>query len=64
MAYIDIYNEFSGLVGATSTDKKELCRNIINRAAEDLYSQSDLVNCLREQVFVRDSEDAAQPTLQ
>lgn len=64
MAFLDIYNDFASLVGITDPTKKNFLRGIINRAAEDLYSQSDLVNSLREQVFVRDSENLPQPTLQ
>lgn len=64
MAYIDIYNRFAGLTGATATEQASFVKSIINMAAEDLYSQSDLVNCLREQVFVRDAQQQTNPVLQ
>jgi len=55
MAFFDIYNEVAGLTGITDVNKRPFVLSIINRAAEDLYSQSDLVNCLREQVFIKNS---------
>lgn len=64
MAFIDIYNPVSGMLGLTAADKKAFVKSIINAAAEDLYTQSDLVNCLREQVFSRPAELTAQPIVQ
>lgn len=60
MAYLDIYNEVAGLTGNTSSSSQAFVKNLINKAAEDLYSQSDLVNCLREQVFIKDSTATPQ----
>lgn len=54
MPYTDIYKEVAGLTGLTQDSQKSFVKNLVNKAAEDLYSQTDLVNCLREQVFVKD----------
>lgn len=60
MAYIDIYREVAGVTGNTSTSQESFVKSLINKAAEDLYSQSDLVNCLREQLFIKDDDSTPQ----
>jgi hypothetical protein len=65
MPFIDIYNLVTSHIGATASTQRAFVTSLINQAAADLYSQSDLVNCLREQVFVRDQQtDLVHPVLQ
>lgn len=62
MAFIDIYNLVQSHINVPN---RAYLTVLINKAAEDLYSQSDLVNCLREQAFRRDNDtSAASPVLQ
>jgi len=58
MAYIDIKNLVVSHTGTTDASQAAYIKSLINRAAEDLYTQVDLVNCFREQAFVR--EDPTQ----
>jgi len=54
MPLINILNDFasySGLDKTASTSQRTFALNIINKAAEDLYSIIDTINCLREQIF-------------
>jgi hypothetical protein len=55
----------SEIVGANLTVDAERTKviNLINRAAKEIYESSDLVGCLREQVFYSDLTDNYQITL-
>ena len=64
MAFIDILNLVASHVGTNTTTQRPYLTALINRAASDLYSQSDLVNCLREQVFKRELQDQKNPVVQ
>lgn len=59
MALIDILRDISGLMGVDITDvsQKALLIQKVNKAANEVYSYTDIPKCLREQVFCIDQEE-------